>query len=141
MQNENFKKLEEHLESILDKVETYIHSVVNGIQKLSLKIRCPEKLKTMLEKAKNMTSNFHEAFDNYIGSISDDAEESYYMNRMNSLKSLSNKVSKLLHKAIKENSSDNIPDITFSSYFESPGEILNDVTRVPLFIHLISAIF
>ena len=95
----------------------------------------------MLEKAKNMTTNFHHAFDNYIGSIDEDTHEEHHTSRMNSLKSLSNKVSNMLHEVIENHSSDSIPDITFSSYFESPGEILHDITKIPLFIHMTSAIF
>ena len=139
--NDNFRKFEENIEMMLDKVETYIHSMVNGIKKLSLKIKCPEKLNNLLSKAKNMTSNFHEAFDHYSESVQEEVIDDIQAARMISLKSVSNKLSTMFTKIVEEQSSERIPDITFSSYFESPGEILEDVTRLPLYIHILSVIF
>ena len=34
-----------------------------------------------------------------------------------------------------------MPDITLSSLMESPDEILHDVTKIPLYVHMASAVF
>lgn len=141
IENSTFSHFDKNLDFILDRVETYIHSLVEGVKILSLTIRCPEKLNVMFEKAKNMTSNFHLALTNYIETVQEGVLDSYKNTRMVTLKSITSKVSDLFHEIGEAQASGSLPDITFPSYFESPGEILHDITRIPLYIHIFAAIF
>ncbi|CAI2370093.1 unnamed protein product [Moneuplotes crassus] len=95
---------------------------------------------TMLTKAKNMTSNFYHTVTKYIEEVQESVNDRYQSMRMVTLQSISNKLSVLFHEIVQEQNSGQIPDITFSSYFESPREILHDISRIPLYIHMLSAI-
>jgi hypothetical protein len=140
MQNENIRSIEENIEYLLDKAETYIYSLVNGMKKISLRIRCPEKLKGIIQQAKDMTYNLKQKVKGYMNSTNQETAENDHKERMISLESVSTRVYDIFHEMIENQASTEIPDITFSSYFDSPGEILHDVTRIPLYVHIFSAI-
>ncbi|CAI2363109.1 unnamed protein product [Moneuplotes crassus] len=117
LQNSTTSEVEQNLDFVLDRVETYIHSLIEGVKILSLK-----------------------TLSKYIDEVHEGVKDKYKSMRMVTLKSLSSKVPDLLHEIVQEQNSGNMPDITFSSYFESPGEILHDITRIPLYIHMLSAV-
>ena len=87
-----------------------------------------------------MTVSLKENVQGYLNEIDYSKIELEHISRIVNLESITTKVSNTFHKIIESQNESDLPDITFSSYFESPGEILNDVTKIPLYIHIVSAI-
>ena len=87
-----------------------------------------------------MTSSMHNDFKKYVNSINYDEIQLSHITRVVNLQAISNKVSNVFNKIVEDQKNSKMPDIAFSSYFESPGDILHDVTKFPLYIHIFSAI-
>jgi len=134
------QQFEENLEVLLDRIETYFYSMVNGMNTLSQKIKCPEKIEELIINAKNMTARIQESFRNYTQNIKYDDLNFEHIKRVVSIEAISDKVSNIFHQMIEDQRNSKMPDISFSSYFEYPGEILHEVSKIPLLIHMVTAI-
>jgi adiponectin receptor len=94
----------------------------------------------MVEEAKTITENIEQRFKKYVNKFNlDDYSMPHFM-RMSALTSISDRVSSVFGEIKEDYKESKLPDITFSSYFEYPGEILNEVSKIPLYIHVFSAI-
>ena len=91
-------------------------------------------------KAKNMTSSLKDRIKDYFQELDYSKVDLDHISRMVNLDNMTTKVSDTFHKFIESQKDSEYPDITFSSFFESSGDILHDVTKVPLYIHMFSAI-
>eukprot|EP00345_Euplotes_harpa_P018076 CAMPEP_0168340070 /NCGR_PEP_ID=MMETSP0213-20121227/13848_1 /TAXON_ID=151035 /ORGANISM="Euplotes harpa, Strain FSP1.4" /LENGTH=236 /DNA_ID=CAMNT_0008346243 /DNA_START=501 /DNA_END=1211 /DNA_ORIENTATION=- len=133
-------QMKENLEYLLDKAETYVYSLVNGIKLISVKVRCPEQLTTLILKAKKDIMASIRFLENMAVNLKYKDTQFSHFSRIVNLESVTSKFSDMYLKIVEEHKKTQYPDIAFSSYFESPGEILNELTRIPLFIHMVSAI-
>lgn len=87
-----------------------------------------------------MSKSMQEKLNSYVQKFDYNEASIPQFSRMVNLKSINDRVSNLFHQISKDHKNSTMPDITFSSYFESSSEILNEVSKLPLYIHIISAI-
>ena len=134
------ENVQNNLETVLKKFETYYYSLAMGLSSLGQNIRCPENVERLIFKAKNITSNIHLNFKNFTQNIRIEDLNFENFKRMVSIDKINEKVSQAFHKIIEDQNNPEVPDTSFSSYFDNIDTMMNDVTRIPLYIHMFSAI-